>query len=118
MTFGYNAQSRTDLFRRAVVKVVRIDQVWYMSVDTIVLLRDLACLLNDLSLPDSRCFCPVYLSHKFHVFQALADVSRILRAACGRQNLCRTSHDSQVIPYLVSVINYDVDGGKGRWPWK
>jgi hypothetical protein len=118
MTFGYDAQSRTDSSRRVFVKVVRTDQVWYVSVDTIVLLRDLACRLNDISLPNSRCFRPVYLNHKFYVSQALTDVSWILRVANGGQHLCRTSHDSEVTPYLVSVIDFNVDGEKGWGRWK
>jgi hypothetical protein len=114
MTFGYDAQRHTDSFRRKFVKVVRTDQVWYVSVDKFVPFCDLACLLNDLSLPDSGFFRPVYLNHKFRAFQALVGVSRILRLASGEQHLRRTSYDSEVTSYLVSVIDIDVDGRR-RW---
>jgi len=93
---------------------MRTNQVRKVSVDTIVLLSDLGTLVNDVSLPGPRCLWPVYLNHEFHVSQALANVSWILRLAIGRQHLCGKSHGSEVIPYLVSLIDYNVDGGNGR----
>src|SRR6266403_2770513 len=118
MTFGCDPQSLTDSFRRVIVKVMRTDQVWDVSLDIVVPLRDPARLLNDLCLTSPRCFRPVYLNHEFHASQALVSISRIFRLAMGRKNLCRTSHDSEATPYLVSVIDVNLDGRKGRRRWK
>ena len=114
MAFRNNAQSRADLLRRVFVKVRRTNQVREMSVHIIVLLCDLASLFYDLPLRNPRCFRSVHLNHKLHISQTLANVSRILRLATRSQHLCRTSHDSVVTPYLVSLIDYNVNGGKGR----
>ncbi len=89
---------------------MRTDQVWDVSLDIVILLCDLACLLNDLCLPGPRCFWPVYLNHEVHAFQATVSTSRISQPALGIEYLCRTSLDPKVTLYLAGVFDINLNG--------